>query len=151
MRFEDYKVYEIEPDNPVVENGELISYSGIRKRLENGDLTDINAVANNENTPVTHSYAVTYHYGTPASQAHGTSVTENVRNDTITNTRTDGIVITLYDMHTREPLADGKFTLMQGDTLLGTFMILKEIQIIPLSKQNRRNIISVCRMRQYFR
>ena len=122
VNFEDYAVYEVELDNPVVENGKLTSYSGIKKRLENGDSTDINAVTNNTDTSVSHSYAVTYRYGTAVSQAQGTNVIENVRTDTITNTRNDGIALTLYDMHTREPLADGKFTLMQGDTLLGTFI-----------------------------
>ena len=34
----------------------------------------------------------------------------------------EGVVLTLYDMYTREPLADGKFTLTQGDTTLGTFI-----------------------------
>ena len=122
ISFEDYKVYEVELNDPVVENGTLISYSGIKKRLTNGALTDIYAVANHSDTPALHSYAVTYHYGTPVSQNQGTDVIENVKTDTITNTRTDGIVLTLYDMHTREPLADGKFTLMQGDNVLGTFI-----------------------------
>ena len=122
VNFEDYTVYEVELENPVVENGELISYSGIHKKLENGDMTNINAIANHSDSPVSYTYAVTYHYGTPVSQAHGTNVIENVRTDTITNTQNDGIALTLYDMHTREPLADGKFTLMQGDTLLGTFI-----------------------------
>ena len=121
--FEDYVVYEVELDNPVVnENGELISYSGIHKRLEEGDQTTINAVTNHSGTSSPYSYAVTYEYGTPASQAEGTDVIENVRTDTITNTRMEGVVLTLYDMYTREPLADGKFTLTQGDTTLGTFI-----------------------------
>ena len=68
-----------------------------------------------------HAYAVTYHYGTPASQTHGTDVIDNVRTDTITNTRTDGIALTLFDMHTLEPLAQGQFTLTQGDTILGRY------------------------------
>ena len=121
--FEDYAVYEVELDNPVVsEDGELVSYSGIHKRIENGGLTTINAVPSSTNTPAPHSYSVTYHYGTPSSPAGGTSVIENVRTDTITNTRADGVVLTLYDMHTREPLADGKFTLTKGDVTLGTFI-----------------------------
>lgn len=121
--FEDYVVYEVELDNPVVnENGELISYSGIHKRLEESDQTTINAVTNHSGTSSPYSYAVTYEYGTPASQAEGTDVIENVRTDTITNTRMEGVVLTLYDMYTREPLADGKFTLTQGDTTLGTFI-----------------------------
>ena len=63
--FEDYAVYEVELDNPVVsEDGELVSYSGIHKRIENGGLTTINAVPSSTNTPAPHSYSVTYHYGT---------------------------------------------------------------------------------------
>ena len=121
--FQDYTVYEVELDDPVVSaDGRLISYSGIHRRLENGDLTVVNAASNHSDTSVPHSYAVSYEYGTPLSQTHGTDVIENVRTDTITNTRTDGIVLTLYDMHTKEPLAEGRFTLTQGDTLLGTFI-----------------------------
>lgn len=86
-----------------------------------GELTTINAILNNATTPTPHSYAVTYEYGTPVSHAGGTHVTENVKTDAITNTRADGVVLTLYDMHTREPLANGIFTLTQGDATLGTF------------------------------
>ena len=120
--FADYTVCEVELDDPVVNaNGELISYSGIRKRLSDGDQTIVNAVARDGDTAVPHAYAVTYHYGTPASQTHGTDVIDNVRTDTITNTRTDGIALTLFDMHTLEPLAQGQFTLTQGDTILGRY------------------------------
>lgn len=121
--FEDYNVYEVELDDPVVDsNGRLVSYSGIHRRIENGGLTNINAAAVGSVVPVPHTYAVTYEYGVPGSAAHGTNVIENVRTDTITNTRTDGIVLTLYDMHTNAPLANGRFTLSQGDTLLGSLV-----------------------------
>ena len=121
--FEDYRIYEVELDGPVVsEDGELVSYSGIRKRVEEGDLTTINAVPKTSDIPVPRSYEVSYHYGTPVSQAEGTQAAVNVRTDTITNTRMEGVVLTLYDMHTREPLADGKFTLTQGDETLGSFV-----------------------------
>ena len=86
--FEDYLIYEVELDDPVVENGELVSYSGIHKRIEDGGQTIINSVPNNSSTSVPHSYAVTYHYGTPSSQAEGTGVIQNVRTDTIK--RADG-------------------------------------------------------------
>lgn len=119
--FEDYLIYEVELDDPVVENGELVSYSGIHKRIEDGGQTIINSVPNNSSTSVPHSYAVTYHYGTPSSQAEGTGVIQNVRTDTITNTRADGVVLTLYDMNTNEPLAGGTFTLTQGDNTIGTY------------------------------
>ncbi len=120
--FEDYKVYEVELNNPVVNaNGELVSYSGISKRLEDGDLTVINTVTKKTNTLSPYSYAATYDYGVPYSQSEGTSVVENVREDTITNTRTDGVVLTLYDMNTNNTLAGGTFTLMEGNDSLGTF------------------------------
>ena len=121
--FEDYTVYEVELDDPVInENGELISYSGIHRRIENGEITYINSAAIGSDTAAVHQYAVTYECGIPVSQAQGTNTIENVRRDTITNTRTDGIALTLYDMHTNAPLADGEFTLAQGDTILGSFV-----------------------------
>ena len=120
--FEDYRVYEVKLDGPVVgPDGRLVSYSGIRRRIENGERTNVNATAAGSAVPVSHQYDVTYNYGTPVCEAQGTNVIENVRRDTITNTRTDGIALTLYDMHTNEPLAGGKFTLKQGDTVLGTY------------------------------
>ncbi len=121
--FEDYVVYEVELDDPVVNaDGELVSYNGIPRRLENGDQTTINAIANNANSSVPHSYSVTYNYGSPTCYSHGTNVIENVRTDTITNSRTDGVSLTLYDMHTNALLAGGKFTLSLGNTILGTFI-----------------------------
>ena len=120
--FEDYRIYEVELNNPVVDSdGNLVSYGGISRRIQNGGTAVVNAVSNSTNTSAPHSYKVTYEYGTPGSQSHGTDVIHNVRTDTITNTRTDGVALTLYDMHTNEPLAGGRFILKHGDTLLGTY------------------------------
>ena len=120
--FEDYLVYEVELDDPVVNaDGETVSYSGIRRRLEEGGQTTVNAVSLHSDTPVPRSYTVTYEHGTPASHAGGAG-SANVKTDTVTNTRADGIVLTLYDMYTREPLSGGTFTLTRGDEALGTFV-----------------------------
>ena len=89
--------------------------------MENGDQTVINAVSNRTNASAPYPYSATYEYGVPYTRADGTSHVENVREDTITNTRSDGIVITLYDMNTNDPLAGGSFTLQQGSDSLGTF------------------------------
>jgi fibro-slime domain-containing protein len=118
--FADYTVYEVELVNPVVDSsGNLVSYDSISRRLEDGDLTTINAVPKNSGTTSVFSYGAAYDVGTPISTA---SNLENVRKDTITNTRTGGVVITLYDMDTDAKLSGGTFTLMQGNTNLGTYV-----------------------------
>ena len=120
--FEDYKVYEVELTNPVVNSeGQLVSYDGIRKRLSEGDDTVINAVTNNSNTSAPYTYSVSYEYGTAHPQSGGTSQVENVREDTVKNTRTGGVVLTLYDMNTNETLPGGEFTLKEGNITLGTY------------------------------
>ena len=120
--FDEYSVHEVELLNPVVDSeGNVTSYDSITRKLNDGDLTTINAVPNNSNTSSPYSYCAEYTVGTPVSTDSPSSGLDNVRTDTITNTRTGGVVITLYDMHTRLPLADGVFTLTQGSTGLGTF------------------------------
>ena len=119
--FEDYKIYEVELLNPTFDaNGELTGYDSIQRKLNDGDLTTINAVAKNASTPSAYSYATTYNRGTPRSSSSAT--TNNIRTDTITNTRTGGVVITLYDMNTREPLSGGTFKLSRDGTVLGMFI-----------------------------
>ena len=118
--FADYSIYEVIVTNPVFDSGDsqtVISYDSIL-RLENKNSAVIEAVP--KNTGISHQfhYIVEYTRG----EVHSTAPDlDNVKTDTITNTRTGGIVITLYDMNTKEPLANGIFTLKQGDTELGTF------------------------------
>lgn len=113
--FSDYKICEVTLTNPTVnEDGTVLGYDDII-RLNDGDLTTINALTNGSSSSSPFSYAVTY------SKGSVTGVNNNVRSDTITNTRDGGIVITLYDMKTKEKLANGVFTLKQGDNNLGTF------------------------------
>lgn len=120
--FADYEVHEVELSNPVVDSdGKVTSYTAITRKLNDGDLTVVNAVASNTNTSAPYSYSVEYSKGEPVSTDDEQSNLKNVRTDTIMNTRTGGVVITLYDMKTNQPLAGGKFTLMQGDNRIGTF------------------------------
>ncbi len=119
--FSDYSVHEVELVNPGTDINGNITYDSISRKLNDGDLTAINAVPSNSDTPALYSYSVEYTAGTPVSTDTPESQLKNVRSDTITNLRTGGVVITLYDMHTREPLADGVFKLEQGGNTIGTF------------------------------
>ena len=102
--FKDYSIYEVTVENPqfASDGVTVLNYSSVTK-LNHKDRTEI---GNSD-------YIVEYTEGT---------VQNNVKKNTITNIRTDGIVITLYDMNTKEPLSNGTFVLKQGDTELGTFI-----------------------------
>ena len=110
--YDDYSVCEVTVENPVLDSDgkTVLSYSSIKK-LDNGERTKIGVVSKS-GVSDTFPYIVGYTEG----KAHN-----NIKTDTITNTRTGGVVITLYDMNTREPLANGIFVLKQGDSELGTF------------------------------
>lgn len=118
--FDDYTVYEVELENPVVDSdGNVTSYSSITRLREGEDELNVSAVSKKTGVANNYSYSVDYDVGTPVSTAG--EYLRNIRTDTITNSRTGGIAITLYDMHTGDPLQNGTFTLMQGTTKLGTF------------------------------
>ncbi|MBP5303667.1 MAG: hypothetical protein J6Z00_02100 [Clostridia bacterium] len=120
--FADYQVFEVVLDNPTLDgDGNLVSYDGVDQVLHEGDLTTIYAMAGNPATRQPFSYCVEYEQGTPVSTDLPNSSLNNIRHDTITNTRTGGVVITLYDMDTDVPLAGGTFTLVQGNISIGTF------------------------------
>ena len=119
--FADYSVHEVELVNPGTDINGNVTYDSISRKLNDGDLTAVSAVPSNSDTPALYSYSVEYTVGTPVSTDTPESQLKNVRSDIITNLRTGGVVITLYDMHTREPLANGVFTLEQGGSTVGTF------------------------------
>lgn len=120
--FDDYAVFEVEIMDPAVDaDGKVTSYTQITKRLNEGDLTNIYATPKGQSTQSLYSYAVEYTRGEPESSYDSTSTNHNIRTDTITNTRTGGVVITLYDMNTKEKLPGGTFTLKQGDDVIGTY------------------------------
>lgn len=120
---DDYEVREAEVIHPVVgPDGVVTGYSRVTP-LESGERISVGSVPKEsaDGAEQSHEYTVAYGKGIPEKTAVGIDGTGNVRSDTITNTRPDGVVITLYDMKTREPLSDGRFTLKHGDSLLGTF------------------------------
>ncbi len=119
--FADYSVHEVELVNPGTDANENVTFDSISRKLNDGDLTAISAVPANSDTSAVYSYSVEYTVGAPVSTDTPESQLKNVRTDTITNLRTGGVVITLYDMHTHEPLANGAFTLEQGSDTIGTF------------------------------
>ena len=117
---DDYVVREVNVINPVVDSeGKVTSYDSIMKILDGG-INLIGAVPNGETTPTFHVYDVTYEEG-EATATSGITGEENVKTETITNTRRGGLVITLYDMDTGEPLAGGVFRLTHGNDVIGTF------------------------------
>ena len=114
---DNYGIYEIKIDNPVETDG-VITGENITL-LANGDLTTVNARAKKSGVETPYSYSVGYTDG--VSKSTSGDGTLNVRTDTITNTREGGVVIRLFDMNTRKPLANGIFTLKKGNTVLGNY------------------------------
>ena len=106
-----YSIYEVKVENPVIssDNTTVTGYDSIT-RLKDGDEINIGIVSKRE-VHDTFTYTVSYN-----EQTH-----DNFKTNTITNIREGGIVLTLYDMYTNEPLANGIFVLKQGDTELATF------------------------------
>ena len=128
---DDYEIREVEAVNPVVgADGAVSGYQSISP-LSSGDSTVISSVPKDSDTPAEHSYTVSYGKGIAEQTAQGISG-ENIRSDTVTNTRSDGVVITLYDMKTKEPLAGGNFSLKQGNNTLGFFTSDKHGRITVL-------------------
>lgn len=120
--FDDYEICEVEVVSPVFEGSSEIvkSYKSLH-HLANNEKSLIGATSKNVQTPTGHSYAVSYEKGIASHTADTVSDAGNVRTDTITNTRSDGIVITLYDMKTKDPLRGGTFILQHDNKTLGTF------------------------------
>lgn len=139
--FDDYKVYEVILENPSIQNDGTVTYSSVTKAAE-GVPFNINATANNSDTPSPFPYAPTYEQGTAVSSVSETSALHNVRNATVTNTRTGGVVVTLYDMSNNKELADGTFTLKKklGDDTyedIGTYTSDKNGRVTILYEFDR--------------
>lgn len=116
----DYKLYEVTLENPVVDgSGSVTAYDGITRIEEAGNMV-LNAIPRNGTTPSEYTYTAHYEEGEPVATS-GTAGEENARTDTVTNTRTGGVVLTKYDKHTNQPLAGATFTLKHGNTVIGTF------------------------------
>ena len=118
--FSDYSIREVTVENPVLDGETVTGYSSITK-LNNGDRIKIGIVSTKGITDA-FFYAVEY-----SEESH-----DNVKENTITNVREGGIVITLYDMNTRKPLANGVFSLRQDDTELCTFTSDSEGRILVM-------------------
>lgn len=118
---DDYEICEVELTGAAVAEDGTVTYSSISKKLSDGDLTTVGAVSSGKTTKDTFSYAVSYDKGEAKSSSGEEGSPVNIREDKITNTRQGGIVVTLYDMKTREPLAGGTFTLKLDEEALGTF------------------------------
>ena len=118
---DDYEICEVELEGASVTADGTVTYSRISKKLADGDLTTVGAVSSGKTDKDTFSYAVAYSKGETESSSDEEGAPKNIRQDNITNTRQGGIVITLYDMKTKAPLAGGTFTLKLDNDTLGTF------------------------------
>ncbi len=125
--FADYRIYEVELEGATFDTeGNLTGYTGV-VRKNDGDLISIRAKAKTASSMESFSYMVNYEIGKTKSTADGTPEEEddpngNIRTDTITNTRSGGIVMTLYKMGTKVPLSDGVFILEKYDSVSGKFV-----------------------------
>lgn len=118
---DDYVIRKVELESPVVGNDGTVTSYGSITQLSSGSRVTVSSVSKESDTPVEHSYIVTYGTGAAEQTAEDILGAGNARSDSITNTRSDGVVITLYDMKTKKPLAGGKFTLERGDYSIGVF------------------------------
>ena len=115
---DDYAIYEVELTNPSVDSDDVVQSYGEITRLASGDLTQVGATLTSGKTD-SFGYEVGYSQGSAKSTVSG--IANNIRTDNITNTRSGGVVITLYEMNTTNRLSGGKFTLKQGNTVIGTY------------------------------
>ena len=107
----DYIIQEVELTDPVFDSsGNLTGYGAV-SRVIDGDPLVIRATPVRTNVQEDLSYVARYTQGTVSKTASGASSSGNVRTDTIENRRSGGLVISLYDMETGEPLADGDFVI----------------------------------------
>jgi Predicted outer membrane protein len=122
--FDEYKIYEVKLTNPGLpdDDGVINSYTSIEK-IENEQTTSIKATPSSSDQEMPFDYVVTYEQG-EAVKCHADVPEENTRVDTITNTRSGGVIMNLYDMKTRDPLSGGTFTLKKAteEKSLGTFI-----------------------------
>ena len=119
---DNFSIYEVDvvtnekPD----EDGVIHNYTSVTRKLD-GDVAKMWATAKNSTSPQEYDYRVTYEKGEPQMSFPELGY-NNYRIDTITNTRQGGVAITLYDMNTKEPLANGKFTLKKYDSSTDTYV-----------------------------
>ncbi|MCR4845313.1 MAG: hypothetical protein K5865_01065 [Eubacterium sp.] len=115
----DYNIYEVDLKNPVVGADGVVTYDDIE--ISDGQPITIKAVPKNKTEANSYSYVSTYKRGEPAKSVDTLNY-NNIREDIITNTRSGGVVVTLYDMETNEKLSGGKFKLTASDgTDLGEY------------------------------
>lgn len=122
----DYHVYEVKVTNPGTpdDDGVISTYTSVEK-IAPGATTTFGAVPSSSTTGTLQpfDYVVTYKEGTPYPCREDFPY-ENARTDTVTNTRSDGVVMNLYNMKTGVPLSGGTFTLKKATDAkpLGTFV-----------------------------
>ncbi len=119
----DYHIYEVELTDPEVDSEGIVkSYTSIKKLTKSENFTLLHATSKSTNVTAEYSYAVTVEEGEEKSSLASLDHT-NVRTDTVTNTRTGGIVMSLYDMTDHDkPLSEGVFELKRFDEESGEYV-----------------------------
>ena len=118
VTFDDYKIYEVKLTNPVENTNGSITYSSL-ERVDDGGNAVVNTKVKTRSDWTNLSYRVDYETGTATASSGKAGQEANIRTDTVTNTRSGGIQMSLYEMGTnpKVPLAGGEFTLQK---LVGT-------------------------------
>ena len=119
--FDDYKVYEVELTNAVVdENTDYVtSYDGISKKYENEILELEGNIPKHVSGSITREYTVSYDWGTPTTSAGASE--PNIRTETITNSAEGGLKVLIKDTN-GNALPGGKFELRDStNNLIDTY------------------------------
>ena len=108
--FADIEVREVELSNanPTVDADGFVTNYGTVTPYETGDKNKVNCTLKSDSQEHEFDYVVSYKQGDP----EGYPNVDNVREDTVTNTREGGVVINLYSWGNKtKPLKGGTFTL----------------------------------------
>ncbi|MBO4863027.1 MAG: hypothetical protein J5517_01540 [Eubacterium sp.] len=130
--FTDYKVREVEFTDPVYDNNvdkNIQSYTAISP-IE--DTIEVNATPKSTGVSETFEYGVTYTQGTPEMTGVNEPAGGNIRRDTILNSRDEGVIISVYDMTSRNendkvPLEGVPFVLEKYDSVSGDYVEVESL------------------------
>ena len=102
--FEQYTVREVAVTNPVVNEDGYVTNYGSAEPIDEGGTLDENATPQGASEPQPYHYTVSYEQGSIAG------ANNNVREDTVTNSR-PGIKIVKEEVSSERPLAGARFTI----------------------------------------
>ena len=104
--------------NPTIDARGNVTNYGTVTPYENGDKNKINCTLKKDSEEKEFDYVVSYNQGI----ATGYPMINNIREDTVTNTRDGGVVLKLYSWNDKtKPLAGAKFTLTSDGEPVGEY------------------------------